>query len=60
MSEKPVRTEEQKKYFREYYRNRYVGKTTVCSCGKHLALGSLKKHLKSKYHLKYAPPVSPE
>lgn len=39
-------------YFRDYYRKKYVGKTMVCACGKHIALGSYKKHLKSKYHIR--------
>ena len=42
--------ETKKTYFRDYYRKKYVGKTMVCECGKHIALGSYKKHLKSKYH----------
>ena len=61
VEEKKITWKEKKKtYFRDYYRKQHAGKTMVCACGKHIATGSYRKHLKSKYHLKYVPPVSPQ
>lgn len=51
-TEKPKWEERKKTYFRDYYRKKHVGKTMVCACGKHIATGSYKKHLKSQYHLR--------
>lgn len=54
-NEKITWEEKKKTYFRDYYRKKHSGKTMVCSCGKHIATGSYKKHLKSNYHLKHSP-----
>jgi|TARA_R100000388_G_scaffold89849_1_gene70846 hypothetical protein len=50
--EKILWKEKKKTYFRDWYRKKHVGKTMICACGKHIATGSLRNHLKSKYHLR--------
>ena len=50
--EKITWEEKKKTYFRDYYRKKHVGKTMICACGKHIATGSYRKHLQSKYHIR--------